>query len=153
MPPEEVSSVATAPALAPSPQEVVVADEEVPDAIVEVLPPLNKAAEFAEFVAAAQPLYLDQLRAQHAEAVAEHSAAQKLVLEAQEQARVATEAWVDAESRVAQLAVVMSERDEALKAELQSIEQIQAQKFVQQLNGLSQNVREQVRQMLNGQQR
>lgn len=145
MPPEEVLSVATAPALAPSP-------EEVPDVIVEVLPPLTKAAEFAEFVAAAQPSYLDQLRAQHAEAVAEHSAAQKLVLEAQEQARVATEALVRAESRAEQLAVAMSECDEALKTELQSVARLQAQKFVQQLNDLSQDVREQVLNMLNGQQ-
>lgn len=155
---EEASSAAASPASAPapSPEEVATVQEEVPDAIAEVVQPLTepeKAAEFAEFVATAQLSYLDQLRAQHAEAVAAYEAQHERIQEARMQISTWNNALRQAENAVLPLAATMSEREKELKAELQSIAQTEVLKIAHQLKDLSPDVREQVMRLLSGQQR
>ncbi|MFA7287160.1 MAG: hypothetical protein WC052_05860 [Patescibacteria group bacterium] len=137
MPPEEVSSAAEAPVSALSP-------EEVPDAVVEVMLPLTeseKAAEFAAFMATARPSYLDQLHAQHDEAVAASEAAAARVQAARLAVIEAVNAARDANDKLQQCA-------NALREEVRSIARTEVQKIFQQLSGLSQDVREQTMQML-----
>lgn len=143
---EEASSAAASPASAPapSPKEVATVQDEVPDAVVEVVQPLTEpeqAAEFAEFVATAELSYLDQLRAQHAEAVAAFSAAGARL-------GAARRAVFDAENLAQDAKNELRRRAKALDEEVQSIAETEVKKIVQQLKGLSPDVGERAIQML-----